>query len=310
MFHPTPPAGLGPDELIRWFAGRQHDVVSRRQLVEAGLTSHQVDGRISRGVLLRIHRAVLSAGTGSSTHEGRLVAGLLAAPPGAVVSHGSAAALRGLLPVRRGPVHVTALRPARGVDGVVVHASRALGDAPSTVAGIPCTSVPRTLVDVAGSDGEVAARRAWSTLAGRRLLRPAAVEDELRRWPRRRGSTVVRGLLEGHLRLVTGRTRSDLEVAALAMCADHGLPPPGVNVLLRLDDATYEADLVWHEGRLIAELDAWTTHGHAAAFRDDRRRDFDTEIAGWSTIRLLWDDVTADAERTAARIARRLARGR
>jgi very-short-patch-repair endonuclease len=214
-----------------------------------------------------------------------------------------------MLPKRPGPVHVTVSGDHRGVPGIVTHTSRSVGVI-STHRGIPCTSDARTLVDVAAREGPEVAYRAWTTLAGRRLLRPRAVEEELRRRPGRRGSATVRRLLERHRELVTGRTRSRLEAAALAMCSDYGLPAPRVNALIRLQETTYEADLLWEDSRLIAELDDWSSHGHAEAFRTDRTRDFDTELAGWSTVRLLWQDVTVDAARTAERIAQRLARGR
>jgi very-short-patch-repair endonuclease len=56
---------------------------------------------------------------------------------------------------------------------------------------------------------------------------------------------------------------------------------------VRLGDATYEADLLWGDARLIVELDGWTTHRDVGSFRNDRRRDFDFDLAGWSSVRLL-----------------------
>ena len=83
-----------------------------------------------------------------------------------------------------------------------------------------------------------------------------------------------------------------------------------MNRLVRLHEATYEADLLWADARLIVELDGWSTHGDADSFRRDRRRDFDLDLAGWSSVRLLWDDVTLHAAATAERLRRRLAQGR
>jgi very-short-patch-repair endonuclease len=309
VLHPPPPDGLGPDRLVGWLASRQFGVVTRRQLLDLGLSRHEVDGRIARGTLRAAHRGVFRVAGAPVTHESRVLAAVLSTTGTGVASHRSAAVLRGMLPERAGPVHVTVPGGDRGVPGVVTHRSHSVGQVSST-RGIPCTADARTLVDVAASEGAEAAHRAWTTLAGRRMLQPAAVERELRHRPRRRGSAAVRTLLERHRELVIGRTRSRLEVAALTMCSDHGLPRPRVNTLIRLTDVTYEADLLWEDGRLIAELDDWTTHGHAEAFRTDRARDFDTELAGWSTVRLLWHDVTVDAERTAERIGRRLAQGR
>lgn len=274
------------------------------------MTRHQIGGRVSRGLLLPIHRTVFALGVRRSTLEARAMAGVLACGAGAVASHGTAAALHGMLNARGGPVHVTTPPPTRRLPDVSSHVSRSGGARSTTVAGVPCTGPPRTVVDLASADGTAAASRASSTLAGRRALRPRAVERELRAFPHRRGTAAVLALLEEHRVAVTGRTRSQLEEAALRLCAHHRLPTPSVNQLVELPEGTYEADLLWAEARLIVELDGWATHGHTDGFRKDRRRDFDFELAGWSTVRLLWSDVTADAEATADRLRRRLTRGR
>jgi very-short-patch-repair endonuclease len=310
ILHPAPPAVLGPDARISWLAGRQHGLITRPQLIELGLSRHQVGGRVSRGLLIPVHRTVYALGTRPRTHGARALAAVLACGEGAVASHATAAALQGMLPERRGPVDVTTPPPARELRGIALHTSRSCLAAATTLNGIPCTGPPRTLVDTASTDGVVATTRAWTTLAGRRALRPRAIEQELRCHPRRRGSEVVRALLEAHRLAVTGRTRSQLEAEALRMCAAHGLPVPAVNQLVRLDDATYEADLLWADARLIVELDGWDAHNHPDAAREDHRRDFDLDIAGWSVVRLMWADITAQAALTAERLRRRIAQGR
>jgi hypothetical protein len=304
LIHPSPPAGLSPDRVIRWFAARQHGVVARRQLLRAGMTGREIDGRVARGALARVHRGVVADGGAPLTHRGRLLAALLAAPPDAVVSHRSAAELRGLLPESAGPVHVTTGGCLRSRRDFEVHRSRSHARVATILDGIPCTSLPRTLVDVSASDGPLVLRRAWTTAAGRRALRPSAIEGELRRSGRRAGSPAVRALLERHREATLGVTRSGLEDAALAMCVEQGLPMPRVNAVVRTDDGTYEADLLWAAPRVVVELDDWTTHGNVEAFHVDRDRDFDLDLTGWRTLRLVRRDVTTDALRTADRLDR------
>jgi hypothetical protein len=308
--HPDPPAGLSADRIIRWFGARQFDAVSRAQLLSAGVTGNQVDGRIRRGLLVPIHRGVFAITASPLRYEGRLVAALLAGPVGAVVSHRSAAALRGMLPPSPGPVHMTSSGPQHLRSGLVVHRSASHVESSTVVNGLPCTTMPRTLVDVAGTHGPVVAERCWTTLAGRRALHPRAIEDEVRRFGRRPGTAVVRDLLERYRVTITGHTRSSLEEAALAMCSAHGLPRPSVNALVQVEDRPgfYEADLLWEEPRVIVELDDWNTHGHPDAFRDNRARDFDLDLVGWRSLRLLRQDVTVDASRTADRLRRLFAR--
>lgn len=261
-----------------------------------------------RGVLWPIHRAVYALARSRLELEGRLHAALLAVPAAVAVSHRSAAALLGMLPDRRGPVHVTASAPTRGPAGVVVHRSSDIGSVTTVRRGIPCTKPPRTLVDVAADEGHAAAERAWSTLASRRLLRPDAVQREIERHPGRRGTRAVAALLARHSATLVGRTRSDLERAALRMCADHGLPRPQANLLLHVGDRVYEGDLVWRTEMVVAELDDWGTHGDPDSFRDDRRRDLGLTAAGYAPVRLLWEDVTDNAAATAAAIRRLLDR--
>jgi hypothetical protein len=305
---PTPPSGLKPDELVRWFASGQDDVVARRQLLRAGMSGRQIDGRIRRGVLRVVHRGVYALGAAPLSPRGRLWAAVLSVPDGSVVSHRSAAVLHGMLPSSPGAVHVTTAFPARPRPGLVLHHSTSAGATATTRGGLRCTTVPRTLVDLAASDGPTAAERAWGTLASRRALRPRAIEHELRRHRDRPGAPVVRMLLDHHRAVLTGRTRSELERAALRMCARFELPTPEANALLEVEGSVYEADLLWPAAAVVAELDDWGTHGHAGAFRSDRARDFDLALTGYTTVRLLWDDVTVDGSRTAARLSRLLER--
>lgn len=310
LLQPDPPPGLGPDQTVRWFARRQFDVVGRAQLLSAGLSRHEIDGRLARGVLRSVHRGVFALGAADLRREGRFLAALLAGPPLAVISHRSAATLWGMLPDKPGPVELTVAGRTRSRPQITTHRSHSVVASSTTRSRIPCTTIPRTLIDLGGNESFATVRRAWTTLAGLRTLQPQAIERELRRYPGRRGTALVRVLLEGHRQTVTGRTRSQLEAAALAMCADSGLPMPRANAIVRVGPTVYEADLLWAEARVIVELDGWAAHGHVAAFRQDRRRDFDLQLASWTTVRLIWDDITVGAADTAQRLGRLLAQGR
>lgn len=311
VVHPFPPASLGVDQRVAWLAGRQHGLVTRGQLLNhLGLSRHQIAGRVARGLLLPVHRTVFALGVRPATPEALAMAAVLACGEGAMASHATAAALHGMLPWRRGPMHVTTPPPTRRIPGVAVHVTRSGRAVATWRSRVPCTTDARTLIDVAGSDGPAATRRAWGALAGRRRLRPRAVEHELRLHAGRRGTALVRHLLERHRLAVTGHTKSELEAAALQLCVDHDLPAPAINRLVVLDDGTYEADMLWAEARLVVELDGWSTHRSPEQFEDDRHRDFDLELAGWSSVRLTWAAVTERAGLTAERLRRRLVMGR
>jgi very-short-patch-repair endonuclease len=69
-----------------------------------------------------------------------------------------------------------------------------------------------------------------------------------------------------------------------------------LNVLLDLGGSKVEADFLWRDQRLIAELDGRSSHGTRGAFETDRERDRRLQVAGWRVVRITWhqlDDPTA-----------------
>lgn len=168
--------------------------------------------------------------------------------------------------------------------------------------GIPCTTVARTLVDIAETGNDAAFERAWSTAASRRELRFSQLELELRAAPRRPGTALVRAALAKDVRYLGQRSRSDLERAALRLCRDFGLPRPHANRLVRIGARAFEADLLWPGPRLIVEVDGGATHGHAVARRNDRERDLVLQLAGRRTIRIGETELTLDRAATAERL--------
>src|ERR671922_1220185 len=86
------------DRWIAELANAQHGVVSRAQLVAAGLGPGLIDHRLDCGRLHVFHRGVYSVGYRLLTKEGRWMAAVLAGGPAATLSHRSAGELWGLIP--------------------------------------------------------------------------------------------------------------------------------------------------------------------------------------------------------------------
>ena len=59
----------------------------------------------------------------------------------------------------------------------------------------------------------------------------------------------------------------------------------------------------------MVETDGGAFHDDPVAFRRDRRRDLDLELAGWHVLRFGWHDVVNDTDRVVALLRRRLATG-
>jgi very-short-patch-repair endonuclease len=60
-----------------------------------------------------------------------------------------------------------------------------------------------------------------------------------------------------------------------------------------------EADCVWHEQRLIVELDGRAFHDTAAAFESDRARDRALAVHGWTVIRVTWQQLKREEHQLA-----------
>jgi very-short-patch-repair endonuclease len=274
------------DRTVAGLAGRQHGVVARWQLLGLGLSEQMIKGRLARGGLHRLHRGVFAWGHRATTVEGRWMAAVLAFGPEAALSHRSAAELWGLLPRSRTWPEVTRPRHAAGRPGLVVHEGALPADEVGRVTGIPVTTVPRTILDLAATRPEREVERAWNEMEARRLTDPLSVPDLLARHPRRPGATLL-ARLSGGAALI-GRTRSELEERFLALLDAGHIPRPRLNAALFLRDRFIEVDCLWDERKVAVELDGAAVHGTDRAFHADRERDRALVAEGYRALRVTW----------------------
>jgi very-short-patch-repair endonuclease len=283
-------------------AAARHRVVARRHLVAAGVGEDAIRHRLENHRLYRVHRGVYAVGTPDLDRLGRWIAAVLACGDGAVLSHRSAAALWGLLNPRAGPIEVTV--PGRSSyrrPGIRVHATRSLPRADvSQTRGIPCTSVERTIIDIAGGPAAEAERAVEQAFA-LRLLGRNRMAAALARANGRRGVGGLRRLL-GRLLDDLPLTRSELERRFLKLVAGAGLAAPVVN----RHRATHRVDFAWPDRRLVVETDGRATHDNPYAFHHDRARDLDLEPAGWHVLRLTWWHVIEEPARVVELLTQRL----
>ncbi len=240
-----------------------------------------------------------------------MMAAVLACGPGTVVSHRSAAALLDLIDPAPAVVDVIAPgQSGRGIDGIKVHRTpRPRRGEVGSVAGIPCTSPPRTLVDFAGVSGERTLRGAFESAAHKRLLDLDAIEAALGR-RRRRGAPTLRTLI-AEWRAATAlvpdaRLRSPFEAKLLPLLATSGLPAPLVNAPVETPGGRLEVDLLWPDHRFVVEADSRKHHGTDVAFERDRLRDRELLRAGYSTLRVPWRHAEREPEAVLEAIRTRL----
>ena len=286
------------DQVIAALAERQHGTVARSQLLKLGMGRGAIARRLENGRLHVIHRGVYAVGHRSFTKRGRFMAAVLAGGPGAVLSHRSAAELWGLRQSSRGRIEITVATSLRVRPGIDAHRATLALDEVTVHDGIPVTTVPRTLLDLAAVVPPAQVERAIHEAEVLRLWDPLSLADLLERHPGARGTAAMREMIE---RAKQGLevSRSELENRFLTLIAEKNLPRPQTNVLVE----GYEVDCVWREQRLIVELDGHATHATREGFERDRARDRRLQAAGWRVVRITWRQLHDDPHAVAADLA-------
>jgi very-short-patch-repair endonuclease len=293
------------EAVIATFAARQHGVVTRWQLLAAGISAAAIDWQIRRGRLHVIHRGAYRVGP-LSQPRARLMAAVLLCGNTACLSHTSAAGLHGLLDPRAADgIHVSGLRNRRVPGWIRLHRVQHLpADETMTHDHLPVTTPARTLLDLAGAAAPADVEHAIIEAVRRRLADHAGIEELLRRYPRKPGARLLRGLLEqaGSPQL----TRSEAERRLREIIRGAEIARPMTNVRVE----GYEVDAYWPKERVVAEADGFALHSSNAAFQRDRRRDADFGAAGVSVIRFTWHQLTRRPLVVAARLGAILATAR
>jgi predicted transcriptional regulator of viral defense system len=290
-------------------AERQHALLSLPQLQLHGLSKAAVAKRAQDGRLYRVHRGVYAVGRPDLTQHGQWMAAVLAYGPKAKLSHRSAAGLQGLRRDSRPKPEVTvragSVRPRPGIE---VHKSSTLTPADvTTVDGIPCTTVARTLVDLGDVLDHRAVERAVDQAEVLRVFDGQAVKEALERAGPRRGAGILRAVLADYTEPTL--TQEGIEEAFLALCRTDALPSPAVNAWITLPDGiNYKADFLWRRHNLIAETDGRDVHTTPKAFEHDRLRDQRLTLAGFTVVRFTWRQVTREPRRVSGALRGLLAR--
>ena len=299
----------GRDQALAARAAQQHGVVSRQQVRELGLTDREIAVRVRRGHLQPLFHATFAVGHRAINKEGRMLAAVLACQEGTVLSHGSAAELLRLWDKRLPVVHV--IPPdwsGRKIPGIRWHRVR-LPDPDEIVlrSGIRCTTVSRTIVDMAGQSGSPQLRRLVEQAAILRLLDVEEIDLVLSRG-RRRGAPRLRAILSPWRGISEERPRirSRLEARLLPRLTEEKLPSPRCNARLQIDGHRLEIDMLWEEQKLAIETDGEETHGTPVAFQRDRLRDQILVAAGYRTARITWAQVRDEPNAVVTRISRML----
>jgi very-short-patch-repair endonuclease len=216
------------------------------------------------------------------------MAAVLGSGPDAVLSHWSAAALWMIRPNSRETIDVTVAHRSRSSGLIRRHVAWLPPDERTVREGIPVTSVPRTVLDLAATERDDVIDAILAEVEFMEHRDRLSLSDLLERYPGRRGTKKVRGALRQLEEGPPRRRRSPLEERFVPFLRRHHLPLPRLNDWILLGVERFQVDCHWPGTGQIVELDSWQAHGTRSAFQSDRRRDRLLRAAGYTVTHLTW----------------------
>ena len=270
-------------------AAAQSGVITRAQLLERGIDDGVVTRMASDGRLVRQTPGVFLVRGAPLTDTARLWVATLATE-GVL---GFATAARSWC--------VDPAEPTMSVHVVVPHGRRVypprwvrLHRVPIAAGhivvrdGLPMTSRPWTLCDYLPTLTERASVTLLDRALQQRWITPADIDARLRGYPKRRGNTRLRLLLDLTGDGAAARSERDLH-ALLRRARIEGWRP---NYPVRLDAGVIATvDIAFVERRLAIEVDGMAYHIGADRFQGDRTRQNNLIRAGWTVMRFTWADI-------------------
>lgn len=275
-------------------AGEQFGLVARRQMLKLGVPSATIADWIANGALFRRLPGVYAVGHTAPSVPANLCAALLWAGPGAMLSHACGVWWHDLIDRRPPLIDLSTPRQLRSRSGIRVHGRS--GVQREWHRGLPVAPVSELLLQ-------------YATMADADDLRRATAEAEFRGWldldqmmaacgPGRAGSAKLRRALSRHLPQLAV-TRSEFERRLLYLCEQHHLPLPECNLYIE----GFKVDAVWHEHKVIVELDGKDGHAPWSRIKRDRRRDLILRAAGFVILRYVWEQIVREGPAVASDIA-------
>jgi very-short-patch-repair endonuclease len=193
----------------------------------------------------------------------------------------------------RPSITVPKWRPTSGQ--IEIHSSTLPADERTVLDGIPITTVPRTLLDLATILDADALLRAVNEAEEMELADPLSLPALLERHRGERGTAALRSVLEG-AGYGMGVTNEALEELFAKFIRVHTLPQPELNAPIHVGDRFYIADCLWRSQRLIVELQSVKFHSTAPAMTSDAERTRRLTLAGWRVIPVTWAQLNSRAK--------------
>lgn len=278
-------------------AAGQLGLITRRQLLSAGLSASGIDSRVAAGRLFVVHPGVYLVPAAPRSWEQGLLAAWLASGPASAISHVAAGVVWNLERVDAAQPQIVIPHPRRlRLEGVVVHRTRTLERNDLVRRDLIRVTTPtRTIVDLAGALAPDLLEDALDDALRRRLTSVPTLERRLERLGNRGvpGSGVLRRLLRERSGIRV--SDSGLENRFKRRLQRAGLPLPVAQYEVRDERRRLIArvDFAYPAQRLAIEIDGYGNHSGRKNWESDLARQNRLVVVGWRFLRFTHRDLEA-----------------
>lgn len=299
----------GVDARLARHAARRHGVFSYPEAAAFGATKEIVRRRVAAQRWQRMYQGVYRLAGVPETWRQRQLAACLALGASAAASHRSAGSLWRLAGLDAGLIEATVPRGGRShLRGIIVHQLPLSQVDVTVVDAIPVTTPARTLLDLAAVASAHVVEEALDDALRRGLVSVSRLRWRLESLGRRRGSRMVRELLDAR-RGTTAWSQSVLETRFLRLLRGKGLAEPVQQFAIRdrgLVVAT--VDFAYPDRSLAIEVDGYRWHSGRADWQHDLSRRSELARLGWRVIHVTADDLHRRPDHVSRTVADALSR--
>ncbi|MEX2394282.1 MAG: type IV toxin-antitoxin system AbiEi family antitoxin domain-containing protein [Actinomycetota bacterium] len=270
---------------------KQFGLITLGQAIGCGLTKDAVWRLVKSERWIRVHPGVFRDRSVKQTTHQSILAAAFGGGELAHVSHRAAAFVLGLLGGSATPEITVPLGRGRQLEGVTVHRST-LTKADSTSFGvIPVTSVPRTLVDLAGLVDGGDLRETVDRAVRVRRVNPTRIKALVgeQRFDRARNIRFLREIVDD--RVLHGVPDSRLESDAIELFRDYALPEAVRQWPCVVNGILIHFDLAFPEVPLGIELEGKVPHTDPDTWERDHDRHNAVQLAQVPTLKFTWKQV-------------------
>lgn len=274
-------------QVARLFS-RQRGLITRAQASDAGLSTQQIQRRLTSGEWIRLASGVYRVASAAPDPLRLLLAAELST--GGSASHRSSLNLAALY---RLPPRPELIIPRSATAPSFATGYRSRLEFPTLrVDGIRTLDVEGAILTGAEVLAERELRDVVSAAVTRRLIRPEPFLASIAGISGRVGTGRLRRALEAYVDVAA--VESELEARVQRILHRSDLPRGVCQYPVRISGAIYRLDHAWPDQKVAVEIDGFEFHSSRDAFERDRVRRNRLEVAGWLVLNVTHRSVERD----------------